>query len=416
MLRYTIDGWPTEVDADLQPYQQRRHEISMEAGCLLWGMKVIIPSNLQTWVLSELHTGHPGIVRMKSLARTLVWWPGIDKQIEHVVSKCMSCQQLRNKPPPVSLHPWNWPTRPWQRIHADFAGPIFGTMFLVVVDAHSKWLEVVPMSTTTSEKTITELRKLFSSHGLPEQLVTDNGTQFTSREFEVFLKENGIKHIRSAPYHPATNGEAERFVQTFKHAMKAAQGDAGTLPTKLARFLLTYRSTPNTTTGISPAELFLHRRLRTRLEMLRPDMASKVLEKQADQKSQHDRRSKERSFECGDSVMVENHRGGPKWVRGSITERLGPISYRVQVGEQFWKRHVDQLLRAAEPHNMEGVAEEDTSTQGLPQPADVGDTGDRSDRDEVTEPVGTTSGLTILPPRYPTRRHEPPERLDPSFH
>ena len=145
-------------------------------------------------------------------------------------------------------------------------------------------------------------------------------------------------------------------------------------------------------------------------------MASKVLERQVDQKSEHDRRSKERSFECGESVMVENYRGGPTWVRGSITDRLGPMSYRVQVGEHFWKRHVDQLLRAAEPHNIEGVMEEDTSTQALPQPADVGDTGDRSTRDEVTEPVRTTSASTVPAPRYPARRHNPPERLDPSFH
>ena len=125
---------------------------------------------------------------------------------------------------------------------------------------------------TTTEKTITELRKIFATHGLPEQLVSDNGAQFTSYEFEEFLKCNGIKHIRSAPYHPATNGEAERFVQTFKHAMKIAKADEGTLETKLARFLITYRSTPNSTTSVAPAELLFHRQLRTRLNMLKPDL------------------------------------------------------------------------------------------------------------------------------------------------
>ena len=93
VLRYTMDGWPVEMDEDLKPYHRRQHEISVEAGCLLWGMRVIIPSTLQQWVLSELHTSHPGMVKMKSLARTLVWWPQIDKQIEHVVSRCTSCQK-----------------------------------------------------------------------------------------------------------------------------------------------------------------------------------------------------------------------------------------------------------------------------------------------------------------------------------
>ena len=108
-----------------------------------------------------------------------------------------------------------------------------GKSFLIAVDAHSKWPEVIPMSTTTAEKTVSELHKLFATHGLPEQIVSDNGAQFTSQHFEEFMKLNGIKHICSAPYHPATNGEAERFVQTFKHAMKASMSDGGSLEMKL---------------------------------------------------------------------------------------------------------------------------------------------------------------------------------------
>ena len=97
-------------------------------------------------------------------------------------------------------------------------------MFFIVVDAHSKWPEVIQMSTTTSQSTMEVLRSLFSYYGLPEQIVLDNGAQFTSDEFAHFMKVNGIKHIRSAPYHPASNGLAERFVQTFKRAMKPVKG------------------------------------------------------------------------------------------------------------------------------------------------------------------------------------------------
>jgi len=105
------------------------------------------------------------------------------------------------------------------------------------------------------------MRKIFTIHGLPLQIVSDNGAQFTSYYFTEFLKQNGIKHIRSASYHPATNGEAEWFVQTFKHAMKAAKYDSGSFDTKLARFLLMYRNTSNATTAQSPAELLFHRTL-----------------------------------------------------------------------------------------------------------------------------------------------------------
>ncbi|CAM5144711.1 unnamed protein product [Natator depressus] len=97
-------------------------------------------------------------------------------------------------------------------------------MFLVVVDAHSKWPEVLIMESTTVARTIQNLRGLFSCFGLPEQLVSDNGPQFISQEFQTFMKANGIHHITSAPYHPSTNGLAERFVQTMKQALKSARG------------------------------------------------------------------------------------------------------------------------------------------------------------------------------------------------
>ena len=130
------------------------------------------------------------------------------------------------------------------------------------------------MPTTTSDRTISELRKIFAVHGLPEQVVSDNGPQFASHEFTHFLRLNGIRHIPSAPYHPATSGEAERMVQTFKHAIKASRTDEGTLETKLARFLISYRTTPNTTTGCSLAQLLFNRPINTRLDMLRPSLQS----------------------------------------------------------------------------------------------------------------------------------------------
>ena len=153
---------------------------------------------------------------------------------------------------------------------------------------------------------------------LPEWIVSDNGTQFTSEEFGEFLRRNGIKHIRSAPYHPAANGEAERFVQTFKQAMRSAKSDPGTLEAKLARFLLSYRSTPNATTNVSPAELLFNRRIRTRLDILVPSVSSEVARKQVSQKEWHDKKSKWREFELNQSVLVENHSGDGKWVPGVI--------------------------------------------------------------------------------------------------
>ena len=145
-----------------------------------------------------------------------IWWPNIDKELEELVQNCHACQSNQRKPTSAPLHPWSWPTGAWQRIHIDFAGPFLGHMFFLVIDAYSKWLEISLMPTTTSNKTIETLKSLFARYGLPEQIVSDNGPQFTSDEFKWFCKSNAIRHITSAPYHPSTNGAIERAVQTMK--------------------------------------------------------------------------------------------------------------------------------------------------------------------------------------------------------
>ncbi len=145
--RCILEGWPERTDDELRPYWTRRLELSTHEGCILWGGRVVIPPPGREHLLIELHGGHPGASRMKSLARSLLWWPEMDQEIEEMVQHCTDCQQSRPMPPSAPLHPWSWPTRPWARLHIDFAGPMEGRMFLVVVDAHSKWLEGIPMKT-----------------------------------------------------------------------------------------------------------------------------------------------------------------------------------------------------------------------------------------------------------------------------
>ncbi len=198
---------------------------------------------------------------MKALARNIVWWPGLDRDIQDRIEQCSMCQSQRSAPPKAPLQPWSWPTRPWSRIHIDFAGPMLGgKMFFVVIDAHSKWLEVVPMGTCSASTTIQALRTLFSKFGIPESIVSDNGPQFVAHEFELFCKSNGIKHIRVTPFHPSSNGLAERAVRIFKEGI-AKQAQC-TLSDQLARLLFEYRRTPHTTTGVSPTELIFGRPLR----------------------------------------------------------------------------------------------------------------------------------------------------------
>ena len=225
VLEYVRQGWPKHVeDLRLKPYFNRRFELSVEQDCLLWGLRVVIPTRYHKDMLQELHSGHPGIVRMKELARSYLWWPNIDQEIEQTVRNCQSCQQVKKPPAVAPLNPWLWPSNPWHRIHIDYAEDENGHYF-ILVDAHSHWPEIYFMPRNTSATaTIAILRELFSKYGLPVHCVSDNGPQFRSEEFAHFLRMNGVKHVRVAPYHAASNGLAERMVQSFKNHMKISKG------------------------------------------------------------------------------------------------------------------------------------------------------------------------------------------------
>ena len=160
--------------------------------------------------------GHFGVSRMKSLARSYCWWESIDKDIEDLSRDCNECAKVRKNPNKVPTHFWERPSEAFERIHIDFAGPFLGLYFLVIVDAFSKWPEVKIIPDLTTDTTIDRLREFFATFGVPSIIVSDRGVQFTSQQFQTFLKEHGITHKLGTPYHPATNGQVERFIQTFK--------------------------------------------------------------------------------------------------------------------------------------------------------------------------------------------------------
>lgn len=352
VLQWVQHGWPPQqADPAFQPYTVRKTELSVQDGCVLWGSRVVVPPPGREALLGQLHQGHPGITRMKALARSYFWWPKLDADIESVVKGCSTCQEYRNLPTPAPLHPWEWPSKPWQRLHIDHAGPFMGHTFLILMDAYSKWMDAYLVPSASSASTIECLRKSFSSQGLPEMIVSDNASCFVSAEFQEFMKKNGIEHITSAPYHPSSNGCAERAVQTFKSMMKKA--GKGSIKTKMSRVLFSYRITPQSTTGLSPAEMLQGRRLRSTLDLGHPDLRTKVERKQGVQKKHHDKHGSERSFRVGDSVITRNFSHGPKWIPGSITKVTGPVSYKVMLGDgTVVRRHVDQILARPEDKGL----------------------------------------------------------------
>ncbi|GBM07216.1 Uncharacterized protein K02A2.6 [Araneus ventricosus] len=320
--------------------QGREAQYTIEDGCILYGQRVCIPKKYQKNVLDELHTGHLGMVKMKALARSFVYWQDIDKDIEDAVRNCVDCARHKTDPAKAKVHYWEYPSMPWERIHVNFAGPIFEHMFLLIVDAHSKWLEVYPMKVTTTKKTIECLRDSFARFGLPRVLVSDNGSQFTSYEFQRFMQSNGINHKTFAPFKPSSNGQAERYVATLKQSLRAMQKYEGSIQQKLSTFLLQYRKAPNATTTHSPAMLFLKREIRTRIDLLLPELRSRV----QDRKRKGVFEFRDRKFDIRDKVAVRIYRvANSKWKFGKIVNRDGVLHYTVEVQGTLVRRHVDQI-------------------------------------------------------------------------
>ena len=413
----------------LKAFYNRINELSIHRGCLMWGIRVVIPVKLRRQVLDLLHTSHPEIVKMKLLARSYVWWPGIDKDIEILVKQCSGCQMQQKEPQSCNLHPWEWPSSPWERFHVDFAGPFLNKMFFVVVDAHSKWPEIVTMNSTTAERTIEELRTIFARNGLPKQLVSDNGVQFTSEIFKKFMKDNGILHLRTAPFKPSTNGLVERLIGTFKSSMRAMTMSSNDINLKVNTFLIRYRNTPHAITGESPLKLFLGINLRTRLDLLKPDTKQAVSNSQRKLALNDDRKLRE--FEIGDNVLARDYRAKGKWLPGSIVSRQGQVMYKVDVGNGIiLRRHINQLKRSEfyeiptrsshtdnvlpTPHmSSEQIPETDSQASNGNNPPPLSENA----HENVNTPITTNYDKQVDIPssgdkRYPTRVRKAPDRLN----
>ncbi|EYC07815.1 hypothetical protein Y032_0068g142 [Ancylostoma ceylanicum] len=265
-----------------------------------------------------------GIVRMKKLARSYVYWPNVDSDCENMVRRCTNCQEAAKNPTKVPLKTWPSPTRVWQRVHVDFGGPLQGIYYLVVVDAFSKWPEMIEMSNISASKTMKALKSLFARYGLPQTIVSDNGTKFTSEQFKAMCDEGGIVHIKTAPYRPQSNGLAERFVDTLKRGIKKLKGEERPSEETLNVVLQAYRTTPNSSLNErTPAEVLLGRKLRIRMSLLVPQQES-----EEDPLAKARRERMEQQFDRKHGV-----------VKGSMSARHNPTS-----SEQFRAaEHIDVL-------------------------------------------------------------------------
>lgn len=302
-------------------YKAVKSELTVLGKLVLRGTRLVIPKSYQAKILQLGHLGHQGIVKTKRKLRTKVWWPGIDKGAEKVCKTCRECLLVGANPSPEPVIRNKIPEGPWRSLAADFLGPLpNGKYILVVVDYYSRWFEVAIMSTITSKTLIRALDHMWATHGLPEEIRTDNGPQFASNEFSEYMAHNGMMHIKTTPLWPQANGEVEIQNKTLLKHLKISVLQGQSWAENLDKFLLEYRVTPHTVTGVAPAELLFGRLLKTKLPSLHdrrdPVMDEGIRDHDSIQKlkgkiyADKARNAKPSEVEIGDTVVIQNEKKG----------------------------------------------------------------------------------------------------------
>ncbi|KAJ8347520.1 hypothetical protein SKAU_G00261090 [Synaphobranchus kaupii] len=371
---YIRSGWPAKVLDELTPFSRVRDELSCWGDvCVSRGLCTVVPMGLRGRVLSMAHEGHLGIVKLKQRCRDLVWWPGIDRDIEALVRDCAPCLLSgKTRPPvPTPLQPVPWPSRPWEHLQPDICGEIHGRgiphhqRFLVVLyDLHLKWLEVVSAGTVTTQVITDILEGLFVRWGMPRAITTDNWPQFVSADFSRFLGERGIKYIRTAYYNPQANGGVERLNQSLKNGIPAHMAQGCAFQTALNQTLMYYRASQHITTGASPALLMLGREMQLPLDRLRAQgmttpavgspqaqVKASVTRHQHQMQQYFDRRHRVKgaALRVGDWVRARRPHRGKKMASywSQPLQERGPLHSRLLF---HWWPHHHQSLPHGESH------------------------------------------------------------------
>lgn len=347
IFNYISTSWPNSCkeDSEILPFYRRKSELSIENGVIIWGYRVLIPSPLRGLLLKELHSTHLGATKMKGIARSYFWWPNLDKEIEGLSNSCEICIEHRPEQEKSVLIKWPLTSKVFERIHLDHAGPFKGRTFLIMVDSYSKWVEIFEVSSATTKTTLKYMREVFARLGLPAKIMTDNGTAFTSAEFERFCELNGIIHLKPAPFHPSSNGAAENSVKTFKRAIEkmVCENPNEELHTHLQRFLFNYRNSIHCTTGINPSELICKFKVNNRFDRIKFNCKDTCESQVKNYKGQKARKE----LSVGDKVFIRNYRShGKKWVKAIVQDVIGNTMYKCKELETdiITKRHVDQLI------------------------------------------------------------------------
>ena len=359
-LRATIqNGWPetkAEVPECVLPYYDSRDELTVQGNLIFKGQLLVVPAAVRTELLSVTLASHIGIEGCLRRMRECLYWPRMTTQVKDYISKCDICLSYRSAPPREPLQQHDFVARPWSKIGADLC-QLHGRTLLVVCDYYSNFFEVAHLNTVTTRSVVREFLPMFAIFGLPDVLVTDNGPQFASAEFAVFVRKKGITHLTSSPHYAQSNGKSENAVKTLKLIFTKAKqsGESEYMA------LLDWRNTPSEGMGTSPAQRLMGRRCKTLLPtagtLLKPRYDTN-----ADTRALAGRKRRQSFYynqhahplpPINEGATVRMRLPGEKtWTPGTCTEQVDSRSYRVKVGGTVYRRNRRQLVCAGEqPHD-----------------------------------------------------------------
>lgn len=348
-LKQTIDeGWPThKIDCSdrMRAYWHMRHHFTVIDNIVLCGVRTVVPRNLRSQIIKILHEGHMGIEKMKRRARESVYWPGINAEIKNVSEKCENC--IRNLPShaPEPIQPRDIPSRPWDKIGSDLF-EYASQHYLIITDYTSFFPEVWMLGRdSTAPQVINKLKESFARFGVPQEVVSDNGSQYRSKLFEEFSKVWGFKWNPSSSRYPQSNGKAEAAVKAVKAIIKKCKGDIE----QCRKGLLAFRNTP-LANGLSPAEILFGRKLRDTLP-IHPNAYRKAqnriaanTENNSDvsaapsypaQAQRYNTRAKRLPALTVNSHVVVQHYRTKEWsLRGKIVEVLPHRAYKIKLSNR----------------------------------------------------------------------------------
>lgn len=399
-------------------YYAVRQELSVtQNGVILRGTKLVMPNELRKRTIKLAHQGHQGIVKTKQALRTKVWWPAMGKMAEDYVKRCHACQSLGQGDPPPPMQRTAMPDKPWSVLHMDFCGPFpNGETVLVVIDAYSRFPEVEIMKSTSAKSVMTKLDRMFATHGLPDEIRSDNGPPFTSREINNYMKERGIRHRRVTPLWPQANGEAEAFMKPLGKAIKAAKLEGKNWKEELYGFLLAYRTTPHSVTGVAPSQLLFNREVRTNVPaVVVTTTKGKINYKKMHEKAQKNtqerktkareyadtkRRVKESKIKIGDVVLVKQEK------KNKFTTPFDPKPLKVIAikGTMVTAKRVDKEISRNISHFKRFVGNSRA-------PDGEKEISDKELDEEITIPPREAAPRNI-PRRYPRRQPRRPQYLE----